>query len=170
VVSCTFAEVFTLCTSTTAAVGSALRPWARRVLSRNRSWTRGGCRSGCSPSGSPGREQYLPTTWIRSPLNALALSFDIFDVTGQQLLPVLRWVPAASLVAVQALPWTVVLVVGALVVIGATVSEWQRRRTLVAVLRQAPSGSLVEQERGIGGPRMRIHIGEACPDADQGRE
>jgi hypothetical protein len=38
-VSGTFAEVFTLWASTTAAVGSALRPWARRVLSRNRSWT-----------------------------------------------------------------------------------------------------------------------------------
>jgi hypothetical protein len=38
-VSATFAEVFTLCASTTAAVGSLLRPCARRILSRNRSWT-----------------------------------------------------------------------------------------------------------------------------------
>jgi hypothetical protein len=38
-VSATFAEVFTLCASITAAVGSARRPWERRVLSRNRSWT-----------------------------------------------------------------------------------------------------------------------------------
>jgi hypothetical protein len=37
--------------------------------------------------------------------------------------------------------------------------EWQRRTTLVAILRNAPAGTVVVQERGLGGPAMWVQVG-----------
>lgn len=89
----------------------------------------------------------------------MGIPIDFIGVKGQQLVPVLGLAPMASIVAMGGLPWIVLPVSGVLVLIGMAVGEWQRRRTLVAVLRQAPHGTIVEQEPGIGGPGVRIQIG-----------
>ncbi|MEI5101793.1 hypothetical protein RB200_28875 [Streptomyces sp. PmtG] len=81
----------------------------------------------------------------------------------QQLLPVLGLAPLVPVVAMGGLPWIALPALGALVLIGVVVGEWQRRRTLLAVLQLAPPGSVVEQERGLGGPGMRIRVGGAVP-------
>jgi len=56
-------------------------------------------------------------------------------------------------------------VLGAAVVTGAIrlLSEWQRRLTLMAVVRHAPGGTVVVQERGLGGPVMWIQVGYGLP-------
>jgi hypothetical protein len=41
--------------------------------------------------------------------------------------------------------------------------EWQRRTTLVAIVREAPAGTVVVQERGLGGPAMWIQVGYGWP-------
>lgn len=87
------------------------------------------------------------------------MPFDSFDVKGQQLVPILGLAPLASVVAMGGLPWFVLPVSGVLTLTGVAVSEWQRRRTLLAVLRHAPRGTIVEQEPGIGGPGVRIRVG-----------
>ncbi|MFJ4681950.1 hypothetical protein [Streptomyces sp. NPDC088789] len=38
-------------------------------------------------------------------------------------------------------------------------AERSRRKTLLAVVTRAPRGTVVAQEGGIGGPRMRIEVG-----------
>jgi hypothetical protein len=76
----------------------------------------------------------------------------------------------ASIVAMGGLPWVVLPVSGVLTLIGMAVCEWQRRRTLVAVLRQAPHGTVVVQEPGIAGPGVRIHIGDPGKRATEGGE
>lgn len=57
----------------------------------------------------------------------------------------------------------VLVAVGALALAHMVAAEWQRRRTLVAVLRNAPKGSVVEQDGGAGGPFMRVRIGSPTP-------
>ena len=56
---------------------------------------------------------------------------------------------------------TVCAVLAPLLLAGAIrlLAEWQRRRTLAAVLRDAPAGSVVVQERGLGGPPMWVWVG-----------
>jgi len=49
-----------------------------------------------------------------------------------------------------------VLVIGLL---GRLLSEWQRRRTLVELVTKAPAGTVITQQRGRGGPAMKIEIG-----------
>ncbi|WP_327411379.1 sigma-70 family RNA polymerase sigma factor (plasmid) [Streptomyces sp. NBC_01281] len=39
-------------------------------------------------------------------------------------------------------------------------AEWQRRATLVALVRDAPAGTVVVQERGRGGPAMQVYVGD----------
>lgn len=41
--------------------------------------------------------------------------------------------------------------------------EWQRRTTLVAILRNAPAGTAVIQEGGLGGPAMWVQVGYGPP-------
>jgi hypothetical protein len=41
--------------------------------------------------------------------------------------------------------------------------EWQRRTTLVAIVREAPAGTVVVQERGPGGPAMWVLVGYGPP-------
>ena len=54
-----------------------------------------------------------------------------------------------------------ICLVAALAAAGALLAEWQRRTTLLAVVRHAPAGTVVVQERGRGGPAMKIHVGTA---------
>jgi len=61
--------------------------------------------------------------------------------------------------------WVGICLVAALVGMSALVAEWQRRTTLIALVRNAPAGTVVVQERGRGGPAMRVQVGEV---ADQG--
>jgi hypothetical protein len=58
---------------------------------------------------------------------------------------------------------SVTLFLGVLVVglVGRLLAEWQRRKTLVAVIQHAPDGTVIVQKRGCGGPAMRIEIGPA---------
>ena len=58
---------------------------------------------------------------------------------------------------------SVILLLGVLVIglIGRLLAEWQRRKTLVAVIKDAPGGTVIVQNRGRGGPAMRIEIGPA---------
>jgi hypothetical protein len=39
-------------------------------------------------------------------------------------------------------------------------AEWQRRTTLVALMSHAPGGTMVIQQRGLGGPPMWIWVGD----------
>jgi len=69
------------------------------------------------------------------------------------------WLAAALAHAVS---WRSAIFVVAVLVIGSVarlLAEWQRRKTLVAMIKHAPRGTVIEQERGRGGPAMRIEIG-----------
>lgn len=55
----------------------------------------------------------------------------------------------------------VVLVVG---LVSRLFAEWQRRKTLVSVINYARGGTVIVQERGRGGPAMRIEIGSDPKD------
>ncbi len=46
-------------------------------------------------------------------------------------------------------------------------SEWQRRMTLVAILQHAREGTVIVQERGLGGPAMWVRVGSG-PSPDSG--
>ncbi|MFJ8932118.1 RNA polymerase sigma factor [Streptomyces sp. NPDC102364] len=63
--------------------------------------------------------------------------------------------------------WTVIGVLAVLTGVAALLAEWQRRTTLVALVRNAPPGTVVVQERGRGGPAMQVHVG-APSTTDQG--
>jgi hypothetical protein len=54
-----------------------------------------------------------------------------------------------------------VLVIG---LVGRLLAEWQRRKTLVAVIQHAPGGTVIVQNRGRGGPATRIEIGLSSKD------
>ena len=41
-------------------------------------------------------------------------------------------------------------------------SEWQRRVTLVDLVERAPGGTIVIQERGLGGPGMWVRVGHGA--------
>jgi hypothetical protein len=43
-------------------------------------------------------------------------------------------------------------------------AEWQRRKTLIAVIKDAPCRTVIVQERGHGGPAMRIEISSGSDD------
>jgi len=45
-------------------------------------------------------------------------------------------------------------------------AEWQRRKTMVAVIQHAPAGTRIVQNQGCGGPAMRIEIGTDSNDAN----
>lgn len=64
---------------------------------------------------------------------------------------------------------TVILLLGVLVLglAGRLLAEWQRRKTLVAVIQQAPGGTVIVQQRGRGGPAMRIEIGPGSNDPNR---
>jgi RNA polymerase sigma factor (sigma-70 family) len=56
--------------------------------------------------------------------------------------------------------WLTTCLFAVLVGASAFLAEWQRRATLVALVRDAPAGTVVVQERGRGGPAMLVHVGD----------
>jgi hypothetical protein len=69
-----------------------------------------------------------------------------------------------SLVAMlaRAVSWRSAIFVLAVLAVGSAacqLAEWQRRKTLIAVMKGGMPGTVVIQERGRGGPAMRIEIG-----------
>jgi hypothetical protein len=55
--------------------------------------------------------------------------------------------------------WIFVVALPALGMLGRLLAEWQRRETLVALMEHAPGGTVIVQERGRGGPAMRVEVG-----------
>jgi hypothetical protein len=73
------------------------------------------------------------------------------------------WPEWASAVAPHAVSWTTVgAMLASLVLMGVfrLLAEWQRRATLVALMRHAPGGTVVIQQRGLGGPPMWVWVGD----------
>jgi hypothetical protein len=52
-----------------------------------------------------------------------------------------------------------VLVVVAFGMLARLLAEWQRRRTLLALMKHAPGGTVILQGRGHGGPAMWVTVG-----------
>ncbi|MEU3570574.1 hypothetical protein AB0E96_19450 [Kitasatospora sp. NPDC036755] len=79
----------------------------------------------------------------------------------RQVTQLLGWTPAVPFVALGAhqSSWIVLALVGVLGVAVRQLAEWQRRRTLVALVERSPLGTVVEQESGMGGPGMRVRVG-----------
>ncbi|MGW3185548.1 hypothetical protein ACWDD9_40395 [Kitasatospora sp. NPDC001119] len=78
----------------------------------------------------------------------------------RQVTQLLGWTPVVPLVALGTQPpWIVLALLGALGVAVRLLAEWQRRRTLVALVERSPLGTVVEQESGMGGPGMRVQVG-----------
>ena len=74
---------------------------------------------------------------------------------------VTSWKPAILFLGVLVIGW-----------VGRLLAEWQRRKTLVAVIKDAKDGTVIEQQRGRGGPAMRIQIGSdsnepSTPESDR---
>jgi hypothetical protein len=62
--------------------------------------------------------------------------------------------------------WTAACwVLGMVAITGAIrlLCEWQRRLTLVAIVQHAAGGTVVIQERGLGGPAMWVQVGSGSP-------
>ena len=58
--------------------------------------------------------------------------------------------------------WKVGLLILAVLALSALtrlLDEWQRRRTLVALIKHAPRGSVIVQGRGRNGPAMWVTVG-----------
>jgi hypothetical protein len=73
------------------------------------------------------------------------------------------WSEWAAAVVPAAVSWTTVsamLVPLVLMGVVGLLAEWQRRVTLVALMRHAPGGTVVIQHQGIGGPPMWIWVGD----------
>ncbi|MFJ7280989.1 hypothetical protein [Kitasatospora sp. NPDC098663] len=90
----------------------------------------------------------------------------------RQVAQLLGWTPAVPFVALGGQPsWIVLVVFGSLGVAVRLLTEWQRRRTLVALVERSPQGTVVEQESGMGGPGMRVRVGtrpaKGTPDANE---
>lgn len=60
---------------------------------------------------------------------------------------------------------TAVVAIG--VLIYRLLAEWQRRRTLLALLREAPTGTLIFQGKGVGGAEMCIVVGPEVGSAEK---
>jgi hypothetical protein len=74
-----------------------------------------------------------------------------------------------SAVLAHAASWqAMILLLGVLVIglAGRLLAEWQRRKTLVDVMKEAPPGTVIEQKRGRGGPAVRIEIGPAAGESN----
>ena len=79
-----------------------------------------------------------------------------------------RW----SAVYAHVTSWkSAILFLGVLVLglVGRQLAEWQRRKTLIAMVQQAPGGTVIMQQRGRGGPAVRIEIGSGSNDPDRQR-
>ncbi|MEV8015262.1 sigma-70 family RNA polymerase sigma factor [Streptomyces sp. NPDC086554] len=63
--------------------------------------------------------------------------------------------------------WLALCLLAALAGASAFLAEWQRRVTLIALVHNAPDGTVVVQERGRGGPAMQVYVG-APSETNQG--
>ncbi|MGW7068853.1 RNA polymerase sigma factor [Streptomyces sp. NPDC054855] len=63
--------------------------------------------------------------------------------------------------------WLTLCLLAALAGASAFLAEWQRRVTLIALVHDAPDGTVVVQERGRGGPAMQVYVG-APSESNQG--
>lgn len=70
-------------------------------------------------------------------------------------------------VVAQPRGWLAICLSAVLMGAAAFLAEWQRRATLIALVRNAPAGTVVFQDRGRGGPAMQVHVG-ASSDVDEG--
>lgn len=86
-------------------------------------------------------------------LNGSGGSFDVQGVRNTSR------VFALAPLALTHLSWVGLCAVGALALVQLVVSEWQRRRTLLDLIKHAPLGTVVEQDTGMGGAKMRVKIG-----------
>jgi hypothetical protein len=75
-----------------------------------------------------------------------------FDKVATVLAHVVSWAAACWILGLVA-------VVGVIRLL----CEWQRRTTLVAILQNAPAGTVVIQEGGLGGPAMWVQVGYGAP-------
>ncbi|CAL9337590.1 hypothetical protein SUDANB176_00197 [Streptomyces sp. enrichment culture] len=62
--------------------------------------------------------------------------------------------------AVEPGTWVVLCLIAAVAAVESALAERQRRATLLALVRHAPSGTVVVQEEGRGGPGMSVQIGD----------
>jgi hypothetical protein len=46
-------------------------------------------------------------------------------------------------------------------------SQWQHRKTLIALMHEAPEGTLMVHREGNGGPSTRIRVGRTSPKGTQ---
>ncbi|MFF5476709.1 hypothetical protein ACFY5C_05025 [Streptomyces sp. NPDC012935] len=69
------------------------------------------------------------------------------------------WAVEGAAFVRHVLPWQSACCV--LLIVGVTkfLSETSRRKTLLAITTQAPPGTVVAQEAGMGGPKMLIQVG-----------
>lgn len=71
--------------------------------------------------------------------------------------------------AVQPGSWVVLCLITAVAAVESGLAERQRRATLLALVRYAPSGTVVVQAEGRGGPAMSVQIGSP-PQTNRTRE
>ncbi|MFJ8636444.1 hypothetical protein [Streptomyces sp. NPDC093568] len=65
--------------------------------------------------------------------------------------------------SVQPGAWVALCLIAAVAAVESAMAERQRRATLLALMRHAPSGTVVVQEEGRGGPGMSVQIGSPSP-------
>jgi len=76
----------------------------------------------------------------------------------------------ASPVLATTVSWQAgLLVLGVLLIIFGCrlLSQWQHRKTLIALIREAPAGTLVVHREGKGGPSTRIQVGRTSRKGPQ---
>ncbi|MFE9558847.1 hypothetical protein ACFYOD_35995 [Streptomyces sp. NPDC006703] len=78
------------------------------------------------------------------------------------------WTAWLSTLALQPRFWLWICLVAALAAVAGVLAEWQRRTTLLALIRNAPAGTVVIQERGRGGPAMHVRVGSSPEATDDG--
>jgi hypothetical protein len=81
-----------------------------------------------------------------------------------------RWFSASSAHAVS---WRSMAFFSAALIIGSVtrlLAEWQRRKTLIEVIRHARGKIVVTQGRGRNGPAMRIEVGADREEKDMSLE
>jgi hypothetical protein len=81
------------------------------------------------------------------------------DVKGLRRMPWSGWSDWWCPLSPVMFSWPVAVTVLVLMLVYRAVAEWQRRTTLVALVERAPGGTVIVQEKGLGGPAMWVQIG-----------
>jgi hypothetical protein len=80
------------------------------------------------------------------------------------------WVIRVSVVACGVISWRAALLALAILVVRGMLrlfTEWQRRQTFTALLRDAPDGTVIVQHDGPGGQAMKVTWGNSAESAVQ---